>query len=133
MSREALKVIEGAYEAVRRRQVSEWAHRALPSKLEWHPPPQAPDYTVRHGPQGVAEYFEAVLEDAVVWEPRIARVTAAGRGIYVIAAEATAESRQGVGGEFTFSQVWEFDGDRPIRVREFLDHSEALEAAGLRG
>jgi hypothetical protein len=73
-----------------------------------------------------------VLENAVVWEPRITAVTEAREGIYVIDAEASGESRHGVTGEFRFSQVWwEFDGERPVRVREFLDHSQALEAAGL--
>jgi hypothetical protein len=71
------------------------------------------------------------LEDAVVWEPRIAAVTEVGDGIYLIDAEVIAESRHGVTGEFTFSQVWEFAGGRPVRVREFLDRSQAVEAAGL--
>jgi ketosteroid isomerase-like protein len=131
MSRENVEVIEGAYQAVRGRRMSEWAHRLLPPEIEWHPVPQSPDFEVRRGPQGVSEYFDQVLENAVVWEPRITAVTEAREGIYVIDAEASAESRHGVTGEFRFSQVWEFDGERPVRVREFLDHSQALEAAGL--
>ena len=131
MSEEKRKVIEAAYEAVRQRRVAEWAHGAVPPELEWHPAPESPDYEVRHGPQGVSEYFDQVLENAIVWEPRITGVTEAGADTYVVAAEATAESRHGFSGEFRFSQVWDFDGDRPIRVREFLQHSQALEAAGL--
>ena len=132
MSRERkMKVIEAAYEAVRRRRVAQWAQATVPPELEWHPAPESPDYEVHRGPQGVAHYFDQVLENATVWEPRIIGTTQAGTETYVIAAEATAESRHGVSAEFKFTQVWDFDGDRPIRVREFLHHAQALEAAGL--
>ena len=131
MSEKKLKVIEAAYEAVCQRRVAEWAHGALPPELEWHPVPESPDYEARRGPRGVSEYFDQILEEAIVWEPRITGVTQAGADTYVIAAEATAESRHGLSGEFRFSQVWDFDGNRPIRVREFLQHSQALEAAGV--
>ena len=130
MSQKAVKVIEAAYEGVRRRE-SDWPHRVLPADIEWHPAPESPDYEVRHGPRGVAEYFDEALEDAIVWEPRIVGFTEIEEGTYLVDAEVTAESRHGVTGEFTFSQVWEFKGDRPVRVREFLDRSQALEAAGL--
>ena len=130
MSRQAVEIIEAAYDAVRRRE-ADWPHRVLPADIEWHPAPQSPDYEVRYGPRAVSEYFDRVLEDAVLWEPRIASVTEVGEGTYLIDAEATAESRHGVTGEFTFSQVWEFRDERPVRVREFLDRSEAVEAAGL--
>jgi hypothetical protein len=54
MSRENVEVIEGAYQAVRGRRMSEWAHRLLPPEIEWHPVPQSPDFEVRRGPQGVS-------------------------------------------------------------------------------
>jgi ketosteroid isomerase-like protein len=131
MSDPRLDVIEGAYAAVRDRRFRDWAARTLPADLEWHPPPEAPDFEVRHGPGAIARYFDAVLEDAAVWEPRIIGVAEAETGTLVISAEATAESRHGVSMEVEFAQVWEFVGEQPIRVREFLSHGQALEAAGL--
>ena len=126
-----LDLIEGAFAAVRNRRFAEWADCRLPPDIEWHPAPEAPDFEVRHGPEAVARYFDVVVEDAEVWEPRIVGVTKAEAGTLVISAEATAESRRGVSLRVSFSQVWEFAGDRPVRVREFLHHSQALEAAGL--
>ena len=126
-----LDLIEGAFAAVRNRRFAEWADRRLPPDIEWHPAPEAPDFEVRHGPEAVARYFNAALEDAEVWEPRIVGVTKAEAGTLVISAEAAAESRQGVSMKVSFGQVWEFVGDRPVRVREFLHHSQALEAAEL--
>ncbi len=71
MSKEKLTIIEAAYETVRQRRVAGWARGAVPPELEWHPAPEAPDYEVRHGPQGVSDYFDQVLENAIAWEPRI--------------------------------------------------------------
>lgn len=130
MSPARLELIKGAYAAVRDRRFEEWASRNLPAEIEWHPFPESPDYEIRRGPSAVARYFDQVLEDAVVWHPRVVGVTEQKPGTLVVSAAATAESRHGVSTEATFSQVWDFVGERPVRVREFLQHSQALEAAG---
>jgi ketosteroid isomerase-like protein len=132
MSQARIELIKAAYAAVGDRRFEEWASRNLPAEIEWHPAPESPDYEIRRGPSAVAEYFDQVLENAVVWDPQVVGVIEQGTGTLVVSAAATAESRQGVSLEVTFSQVWDFVGERPVRVREFLQHSQALEAAGLR-
>lgn len=130
MSDARLELVKAAYAAVRDRRFAEWASRNLPAEIEWHPPPEAPDFEIRHGPSAVAEYFDRALEDAVVWDPRVVDVTEQVAGTLVISATAAAESRHGVSMEVVFSQVWKFVGQRPVQVREFLHHSQAVDAAG---
>jgi len=66
------------------------------------------------------------------WSFRIERLIDAGDDQVVVLAHQTATGKgSGVPVELHLGQVQELEDGRVIRVRNYLEHAEALEAAGL--
>jgi ketosteroid isomerase-like protein len=100
--------------------------------LEWHTVADVPAAKVTYGREGVIQAFRDLLEEFPDWrvEPQ---EFIEGADAILVRNVATATAREsGVPIRQPFTQVWSFSNGAPIRVREFLDHAEALATAGLR-
>ncbi|MFN2617250.1 MAG: nuclear transport factor 2 family protein [Thermoleophilaceae bacterium] len=119
--------VRSAYTVLTDRAFLEWVERALPPEFEWHPFEELPDSRVRRGPEEIKRFFAEALADWPDWRPEPKDVHEVGEDQVVVTAFGHTTSRHGVEGTIHFTQVWEFDDGRPLRVREFLDHTKALE------
>ena len=101
-------------------------------ELEWHAVMHTPGPTVLYGRAGVIAAFQALLEEFPDWRVEPQEFIEGEDAIVVRNIGAGTGRESGVPIDQPFSQVWEFSEGRPIRVREFLDHEQALAAAGVR-
>jgi hypothetical protein len=104
----------------------------LPEDFEFHSVPDWPDAQVARGPREVIAYFQNDLRETFPdWRGRIESVTELGAGVYMNHLVMEGAGRAGgVPTTTSLFQVWELDGERPVRVREFLRREEAVAAGG---
>jgi ketosteroid isomerase-like protein len=106
---------------------------AFAADAEWMPPPGFPGPAVYRGRAGFVEFIGTWTEDFEDWSVRLERLIDAGDDRVVGLFHHTATGRgSGVPVELHQGLVYELEGGRVIRCRNYLDHAEALEAAGLR-
>jgi ketosteroid isomerase-like protein len=110
----------------------EAAWGGLPEDFEFHSVPDWPDAQVARGPREVIDYFENDLRGTFPdWRGRIESVDEVGPGVYLNHLVMEGAGRAGgVPTTTSLFQVWEMDGERPVRVREFLRREEAMAAGG---
>jgi ketosteroid isomerase-like protein len=88
--------------------------------------------SVWHGRGGFVEFVRTWTEDFEGWEVELEQLIDAGEDRVVGLLSQSARGRaSGVPVEMNLAVVYELDGGRVVRVRNYLDHDEALEAAGL--
>jgi ketosteroid isomerase-like protein len=130
MSQENVEVATQAIEAFNRRDIAAFAVLTTPD-FEWSPSMVAIEGETFRGRQGIERYFRSLhdgwdqfhvhrnrfreAEDLVVMLGRLE-----GRGM-----------GSGVPIEAALGMVFDFRGGLIARIRGFLDHAEALRAAGL--
>ncbi len=98
--------------------------------LEWHTVAEVPGPRLMHGRRAVIDAFEALLEEFPDWSVEPQEFIEAEQAILVRNIATATGRASGVPIRRAFTQVWTFSGGRPIRVREYFDHAEALEALG---
>ena len=87
---------------------------------------------VYRGREGFVEFMRTWIGSFADWSFRIERLIDAGDDQVVVLAHQTATGKgSGVSVELHLGQVQELEDGRVIRVRNDLEHAEALEAAGL--
>ena len=99
-------------------------------ECEGHTGAHGPGTRVAHSREEVIQQFRDLLEEFPDWrvEPREFAASETAIVVRNVATATGRESRVPIRQEF--SQVWRFAGGRAIRITEFLDHQEALAAAG---
>jgi ketosteroid isomerase-like protein len=102
------------------------------SELEWHTVADVPGPKLIRGRQGVIEAFRGLLGEFPDWRVEPQEFIEADSAILVRNVGTATGRKSGVPVHQAFTQVWTFREGRPSLVREYLDHREALEAAGLR-
>jgi hypothetical protein len=104
----------------------------LSDDFEWHAIPDWPGTDIARGPREVVDYFrDDVREMFPDWRGRIESISELAPGIYFNHLVMEGVGRAGgVPTTTDLFQIWEMDGRRPVRVREFLRREEALAAAG---
>jgi ketosteroid isomerase-like protein len=108
------------------------AFAGLPEDTEWHPVRNAPGTSPMRGREEIISAFEDLLSEFPDWQVDPQEFIAAP-GAMVVRLVATASGRaSGAAVRQPFTQVWELEGGGPIKVREYFDHVEALEAVGLK-
>jgi ketosteroid isomerase-like protein len=132
MSQENVEVVREVWNAFNRGDLDTFIEFFDP-EIEWHDLPTMPGGGVHRGRDPFRRHVEGFIE---VWgevrmeteEIRSIGDRVVSRGRYV-----------GVGRESgipvenpTSGAIYEFRGGRIVRVRQFVEHAEALEAAGLR-
>jgi ketosteroid isomerase-like protein len=102
------------------------------SDFEWIPPKGFPGAPVYRGREGFAEFMRVWTEDFDNLTIRLERLIDAGDNRVVGLFHQTATGKgSGVPVELDQGVVYELEGAQIIRMRNYLDHAEALEAAGL--
>jgi ketosteroid isomerase-like protein len=133
MSQENVETLRRGLEAFNRSDV-EGALEVLDAEVEWYPAIQSMlgEMTVYRGHQGIRDMFRNL--DEVYLEFRIEDAEFRDLGDRVVATcRIRARGRQsGAESDTPFGYVFDFRNGTVVRVRVFLDHKEALEAAGLR-
>jgi ketosteroid isomerase-like protein len=125
-----LRILDRGYTLIWREGRLEDGLRDLDDDFEWVVPGH-PEGDVRHGPQGVIEFFREWVEPwdelEVDWElhpagpeSALALIDMRGRG-----------RESGVRTEMRFAQLWTFRGDRAIRMVVYFDVDEARREAGI--
>jgi|SRR5215207_801255 len=100
---------------------------------EWIVPTPLDGRSVWRGREGFVEFLRTWTEQFDDWRIQVGRWIDAGPDRVVALTRQTATGKgSGVPVELNLGQVWEFEGRRVARVRAYLSHAEALEAAGLR-
>jgi ketosteroid isomerase-like protein len=102
----------------------------LPEPLEWHFPREVVDRPVPARPHELRDAMTDLVSqfpDMHV-EPREIAPERSGSFVVRLRVEGSGAA-SGASIEFEFAQLWEFDGEAPVRVREFMDVSEALAQA----
>ena len=102
----------------------------LPEAFEWHFPGEVVD---RPGPARPSQLRDAVGDLVAQFpdlhaEPR--EIIEGAPGVFVVRLLVQgAGAASGASIRVEFAQLWEFDGEEPARVREFMDVSDALAKA----
>jgi ketosteroid isomerase-like protein len=134
MSGELVEAFERNYRAANEafnRHDFEAAFRGFPSDFEWRTVAEIPGERTLRGPRQVIEGWQAFIEEFPNWRVEPQEFISGGPDTVVVRNLGTATSRSGVPVRRPFTQVWTFRDGRPIRVEEYWDHQEALEAVGL--
>ena len=98
--------------------------------LEWHTVVDVPGPRVMRGQEAVIAAFRALLVEFPDWRVEPQDFEEAGAAILVRNVATATGAESGVPIRQAFTQVWTFEHGRSVLVREFLDHHEALRAAG---
>ena len=101
--------------------------------LEWLPPRGFPGPALYRGRDGFVEFMRTWTEDFEGFSLRLERLIDAGdeRVVGLFHHRATGKA-SGVPVELHQGLVYELEGGRVIRCRNYTDHAAALEAVGLR-
>ena len=98
--------------------------------LEWHTVADVPGPRVIRGRDAVIAAFQGLLEEFPDWHVEPQQFIEVGEAVLVRNVGTATGRESGVPIRQEFTQVWTFSDGRPVLVREFLDHAEAVEAAG---
>ena len=105
---------------------------ALAADAEWMPAPGFPGSAVHRGREGFVEFMRTWTEDFENWSVRLERLIDAGNDRVVALFHQSATGKgSGVPVELHLALVFELEGDRVVRMRNYVDPAQALEAAGL--
>lgn len=89
-----------------------------------------PGPRVMRGRDAVIAAFQGLLEEFPDWRVEPQQFIEAGQAVLVRNVGTATGRESGVPIRQEFTQVWTFRDGRPVLVREFIDHAEAVEAAG---
>jgi ketosteroid isomerase-like protein len=138
MSREnvetARRLFEDFQAGVERDDPGSWLDSDLvAAEYEYILPTPLDGRSVWHGREGFVAFMRTWTEQFDDWTIQVERLLDAGQDRVVALTRQTATGKgSGVPVELNLGQVLEFEGDRLTRMRAYLSHAEALEAAGLR-
>jgi ketosteroid isomerase-like protein len=106
---------------------------AIADDFEWIVTTPLDGRSVWRGREGFVEFMRTWTEQFENWSIRVERFIDAGEGRVVGLTHQSATGKgSGVPVELKLGWVWELEDGRVTRVRNYLTHAEALEAAGLR-
>ena len=94
--------------------------------------PEFPDAGSYLGIEGLREYTRGFLEPWSRMTIEAEELTAAGDSVVVAVLQRGVGVESGIATDFRYFQVWSFRGARAIRLENFRERAEALEAVGLR-
>jgi ketosteroid isomerase-like protein len=108
----------------------EHALGGLPEDFEWHAPGEDPDHTVHRGPAEIRDWFEEMRAVFDQWRIELLGFEQVSEESILVHHVIRGTSREaGVPVEVHTFEVWEFDGLRPLRARQYLSRGAAMAAA----
>lgn len=100
--------------------------------LEWIPSRGFPGPSIYRSREGVVEYFRTWTEDFDGWSFEVERlIEAPGDRVVALIHQTATGKGSGASVEMDAGFVYELEGGQVIRIRNYVDPAEALEAAGL--
>ena len=130
MSQENVEVATQAIEAFNGRDAASFAAFTTPD-FEWSPSMVAIEGTIFRGREGIERYFQSLSgawEEFHVHRDRFRD----GEGLVVMLGRREGRRMgRGVPATASLGMVFDFRGGLIARIRGYLDHAEALQAAGL--
>jgi len=133
MSEENVEAFKRALEAIDRRDV-EALLAELDPEVEWHSAilmGLGGQRTVYRGHEGIREFLRDMSETLSKFEAEYSEIRDLGDRLVAIGRLRACGTASGVEIDSPFGSVVDLKNGKGIRVRTFLDHNEALEAAGL--
>ena len=99
---------------------------------EWHTQPNFPERGIAHGTDRIKEVFARWRETFPDYRTSVEEYIDAGNGVFVIRMTGSGSgTSSGAGTVIHFSEVVTMRDRLVVNVREFFDHDDALQAAGL--
>jgi uncharacterized protein len=130
MSQENVDRLRGGYEAFARRDLDA-ALEMMDPDIEAHDAPEAPDATVHYGREAVRRDWEHMFDLFEDFTIHIEEVFDAGEELAVFLRLSGRGRESGAEVDARMAHVWTLREGRGIRLRQYLDRAEALEAVGL--
>ena len=130
MSQENIDRLRRGYEAFARRDLDA-ALEMMDPEIEAHDAPEAPDATVHHGREAVRRDWEQMLALFEDFKLDIEEVFDAGEELVVFLRLSGQGRESGAEVDARMAHMWTIREGRAIRLRQYLDRAEALEAVGL--
>ncbi len=134
MSRENVKAFKRGSDAANRRDIEALLAVVHPD-VEWHPAMAAllgGEVTVYRGHQGVRDWMRDQEEAFAESRIEYSEIRDLGERVVAIGHLRVLGNESGAKVESPVAWVVQFKNGKVIHVRAYLDHAEALEAAGLR-
>jgi ketosteroid isomerase-like protein len=133
MSQENVEAFKRGVEAYNRRDAHALVHDLDPT-VEWHPAllvMLGGEATVYHGHEGVRELLRDIDDTLAEIHVEFSEIRDPGEQVVAIGRIRTRGKASGALTESPLGYVADFRNGKVIRIRTYLDPSEALEAAGL--
>jgi ketosteroid isomerase-like protein len=125
MSSELVQLVEKGYEAWNSGDRG-WVLDHMREDVEWRTPPDDPDPGTYHGLRGVEEYWAQWRAAVGQLNFQVEEMIDAGNAVVVVARRQGRGEHSGLEISDRVIQVFEFDGDQCVRVREYYDRDAAL-------
>ena len=133
MSEEDVETFKRGVDALNRRDV-EALLEVLDAEIEWHSAVLrglAGEQTVYRGHEGIREFFRDVFDAFVEIDTEYSEIRDLGGRIVAMGRVRVRGRESGAENESPIGSVTDVRGGKATRVQTYLDHAEALEAAGL--
>jgi ketosteroid isomerase-like protein len=125
-----MELVRQSYEAFERRDLDGLLDRFSP-EIEVHDPPEIADAAVHRGREAIKQDWEQTFEAFEGFHVQVEEHHEAGDELVVFVRYSGRGRASGAWMDAELAHVWTFREGTPIRLRQFLDRTAALEAAGL--
>jgi uncharacterized protein len=125
MASELVQLVEKGYEAWNSGDRG-WVLDHMSEEVEWKTPPDDPDPGTYRGLQGVEEYWAQWRAAVGQLNFQIEEMIDAGDSVVVVARRQGRGEHSGLEISDRVIQVFEFEDDKCVRVREYYDRDAAL-------
>lgn len=125
MSVELVELVEKGYEAWNSGDRG-WVLEHMAEDVEWITPPDDPDPSTYHGLEGVEKYWAQWRAAVGQLNFQVEEMIDAGNSVVVVARRQGRGEHSGLQISDRVIQVFEFEGDKCIRVHEYYDRAAAL-------
>ena len=132
MSEANVEIAKGVIDAFNRRDYEKALH-GFHADTVWHNTAEFPGQRICVGPEAIIDFWETLMESFEESGSRmdVERVVE-GEGTVVLGVHSVGEGKaSGIPLDFHWAAAFHVSDGKIARVRTYLDHGEALEAAGL--
>ena len=127
MSSELVQLVEKGYEAWNSGDRG-WVLEHMSEDVEWVTPPDDPDPGTFRGYEGVEQYWAQWRAAVGQLNFAVEEMIDSGSSVVVVARRQGRGEHSGLQVSDRVIQVFEFDGEKCVRVREYYDRDAALSA-----
>ena len=126
-----MELARRGYEAFARRDLDA-VFELFDPEIEAHDPPEMPDAAIHRGHEAVRRDWEQTYELFEDFSVEVEELLDYGDDVVVYLRYRGRGSESGADVDASIAHVWTVRDGKAIRLRQFLDAAQALEAVGLR-